>query len=411
MRRALSHRDFRLLWLSQALSTIGDNVVVVVLALYVNDIGTPTDVGIVLAANALPFAGLLLLGGVWADRLPRHKVMVATDVVRGGLHALLAVLIVSGDVPIWAIASIEALFGAAHAFFQPAYSGLLPQTLPEEEMQEAQAVTNLTQNVSGFVGPALGSALFLTAGAALAFAVDAATFFAGAALLLRVRPRERGEPPAARERLRVELALGWRELRSRPWALLGIAYFSLLLMFAVAPFLALGPAVAELGYDEAAVFGIMSAVTGAGAIVGSLIAVRWQARRPLFVAWFVMLLEPAAFAGLAGGLPLWSLVPLFAVGGAGFSLLIVTWDTTLAREIPPAALSRVSAYDWMGSMGLFPVGFLLAGPVSAAVGVRETLAAGAALAVMAGLAVAFARPIRTFQSNSGAPASVVDASA
>src|SRR3954471_18988145 len=126
MRRVLSFREFRLLWLSQAISTVGDRIVLVVLALYVNDIGTPTDVGLVLAAHGIPLVGLLLVGGVWADRLPRHLVMVSTDLVRAGLHTLLAILILTGGAPIWAIAGIEALFGAAEAFFRPAYTGLIP---------------------------------------------------------------------------------------------------------------------------------------------------------------------------------------------------------------------------------------------------------------------------------------------
>lgn len=410
MRRALACRDFRLLWISQALSTLGDHIVLVVLALYVNDIGTPTDVGIVLAAKWLPFAGLLLIGGVWADRLPRQRLMVATDLVRGVAHALLAILILAGEVPIWAIVAIEAVFGAAQAFFQPAYTGLLPQTVPDDLVQEAQAVTNLTQNTSNFVGPAVGSALFLTAGAGVAFAVDAATFFAGAALLLGLRPRERGERPAREPMLR-ELAGGWSELRDRPWALLVIAFFSVMLMVAIAPFAALGPAVAELGYGEAAVFGFVSAVTGAGAIAGSVLAVRWRPQRPLFVPLLLLLTELAAYAGLAAGLSLWLVVPLFFAGGLGFSAFIVVWDTTLVREIPPAALSRVSAYDWMGSAGLLPLGFLLAGPIGEAIGVRETLAIGAAAAVLAGVAVAFARPVRTFQSEKGTPVSGVEASA
>lgn len=398
MRRALSHRDFRLLWLSQAFSTIGDDVVLVVIALYVNEIGTPSDVGIVLAAHMLPFVALLLIGGVWADRLPRHRVMVTTDTVRGVLHALLAILILAGTPPIWAIVVIEALFGAAEAFFRPAYVGLLPQTVPDELFQEAQAVTSLTQSVAAFAGPALGSTLFLTVGAGVAFMADAATFFVGALLLLRVRPRERGAP-ALRETMLTELRHGWHELRARPWAVLIIAYFSVLLMVAIAPFGALGPAVAEQGYDEAAVFGIVTAITGAGAVAGSVLALRWRPRRALFVPMLALLIEPLAYVAFAGGLPLWMLAPVFAIGGAGFSMLIVIWDTTLAREIPPEALSRVSSYDWMVSAGLLPFGYLLAGPIGEAVGVQETLLVGSLVAVVLGVLVSFAGPVRRFHGT------------
>ena len=142
MRRVLREREFRLLWLGQSASTIGDRLVFVALALYVTEIGSPTDVGIVLAAHAIPFVAFLLLGGVWADRLPRHLVMVATDVVRAAMHALLAILIFTGSVEIWHIVVIEAVFGAAEAFFRPAYTGLVPQTVPEALLQDANAATS-----------------------------------------------------------------------------------------------------------------------------------------------------------------------------------------------------------------------------------------------------------------------------
>jgi MFS family permease len=180
MRRVLREREFRLLWLGQSASTLGDQLVFVALALYVSEIGTPTDVGFVLAAHALPFVAFLMLGGVWADRLPRHLVMVATDVVRAAMHTLLAVLIFSGSVEIWHIVVIEAVFGSAEAFFRPAYSGLLPQTVPEDLLQDASAATSLVDNVAEFTGPALATALVLGVGAGWAFAFDAATFVVSA---------------------------------------------------------------------------------------------------------------------------------------------------------------------------------------------------------------------------------------
>src|SRR4029079_1596420 len=82
MRSLFSHRDFRLLFGGQLLSTLGDRIVLIALALYVTQIGTPTDVGLVLGAATLPMIAFLLIGGVWADRLPRHRVMLASDLVR-----------------------------------------------------------------------------------------------------------------------------------------------------------------------------------------------------------------------------------------------------------------------------------------------------------------------------------------
>src|SRR5215207_5400469 len=190
--RVLRQRDFRNLFAGQAASTIGDRIVFVALALYVTDIGSPTDVGIVLAAATIPLVSFLLIGGVWADRLPRNQVMIVTDLARFALHAVLAALIFTGMVEIWHIVVIEALFGAAEAFFRPAYTGLVPQTVPEGRIQDAKAATGALETVAEFAGPALATALVLGLGAGWAFALDALTFLVSAAFLLPVRPRERG---------------------------------------------------------------------------------------------------------------------------------------------------------------------------------------------------------------------------
>ncbi|MEA2232527.1 MAG: hypothetical protein QOD83_2343 [Solirubrobacteraceae bacterium] len=137
----LRHPEFRLLWFAESASVIGDMIVRVAVALFVIDLtGSATDVGLVLAAYTLPLVGFLLLGGVIADRLPRHLVVVATDLVRFALHALLAILIVIGTVQIWHLIVIGTIFGSADAFFRPAISGLVPQTVPEDEIQEANAI-------------------------------------------------------------------------------------------------------------------------------------------------------------------------------------------------------------------------------------------------------------------------------
>jgi MFS family permease len=160
--RVLRHPDFRYLFAGQAASVIGDRVVVVALALFITQrTGSATDLGLVLGAQALALVALLLFGGVWADRLPRQRIMIATDSVRAVLHAVLAVLILTNAVAVWQIVGIEALFGAAQAFFQPAYSGLLPQTVPESLIQEARALTESMGNVAFLIGPALAAARVL----------------------------------------------------------------------------------------------------------------------------------------------------------------------------------------------------------------------------------------------------------
>jgi MFS family permease len=412
MRRVLAYREFRLLWLSQVGSVVADRLVVVALALYVNRIGTPTDVGIVLAAQTIPFVALLLFGGVWADRLRRHRVMVVTDLARGVLHAVLAGLILAGSAEVWQIVVIEALYGAAHAFFRPAYTGLVPQTVPDDMLQEANAVNFLSHNVASFTGPALAALLVVTIGAGSAFVIDAVTFFASAALLLRVHPRERGSHRRERRPVLAELAEGWREVRSRPWVGLTIMSASLALMIAFSPFQALGPAIAGDGYGQPVVFGVVSALFGVGSIFGSALALRWRPARPLFAGTLACVPWSLNFVAFAAEIPLPALIPFALASGIGISLFMVWWETTLATGVPPEALSRVSSFDWMGSMGLAPIGLILAGPIAAEIGAPETLAAGAAIATVVTLTVAFTPPIRALrQPNSGTPLSGVEASA
>ena len=223
----LRHRDFRLLWLAGLASVLGDRIVTVALALFVIDLtGNPTDLGIVLAAHAIPLVAFMLIGGIWADRVPRHRLMVVTDLVRFVLHAALAALIITGEVEIWQVVVIEALFGSAEAFFRPASTAVVPQTVPESEIQEANALVGMSNNVCEFVGPALATALVLGVGAGEAFAVDAATFVVSAALLIRMSPRRRegaaGAELAGRRGAGVDPGAAPDRLRGGPRPRLGL---------------------------------------------------------------------------------------------------------------------------------------------------------------------------------------------
>jgi len=384
--RVLRHRDFRLLWLAQSTSVIGDRIVTVALALFVIDLtGNATDLGLVLSAHALPMVAFLLIGGVWADRLPRHRVMVATDLARFALHALLAVLIFTDAVHIWQIVVIEMLFGTAEAFFRPAAAGLLPQTVPESEIQEANAVTTTFSNIAEFVGPALATALVLGVGAGTAFAVDAASFLVSAAFLIRVRPRRRAvaETVMPRATVWLELRQGFREVRARSWVWATLLAFCVALFVGFAPWAVLGPSVATEQYSSIGFYGLVTAALGAGTIAGSLIGIRWRPRHPMRLAMLAILLWPVAMILFAAGVTLVVVTPAFVIAGAGVALFDVWWLTALAERIPADKLSRVTSYDWMVSLGLMPLGYLLAGPLAGAFGAEEVLLGGSAVALLA----------------------------
>jgi MFS family permease len=320
IRRVLGHRDFRMLWIAQSASVIGDNIVLVALALFIIErTHSATDLGFVLAAQAVPLVAFLLVGGVWADRLPRHRVMIATDLVRFALHALLATLIFAGTVPLWQVIVIEMLFRTAEAFFRPAANGLLPQTVPEGDIQPATAITGISSNVAEFAGPALATALVLGAGAGWAFALDAATFLVSAAFLSQVQPRTRGSQPAAGEeaaRLGVweSIRQGAREVRSRTWVWATLASFCMALFFGLASWFVLGPVVAREQYGHVSVYGFVEAAIGFGTIIGSVAGVGWRPRYPMRMGMLATLLWPMSAILYGAGVTLTIVIPASVLG-------------------------------------------------------------------------------------------------
>jgi len=390
---ALRSRDFRLLWLSQSASVIGDGLVIVATGLFVTRLtGDPGDVGLVLAAYAVPLVAFVLIGGVFADRLPRQTVMVVTDAVRGVLHGVLALLIVTGAVRIWHMVVIGLLFGTAQAFFQPAYTGLVPQTVAESDIQSAQALGGVSRELASFVSPALATVLVLTVGGGAAFGLDAVTFAVSAVMLSRVRTRSRGE--ASRQpgggagagglgSVLGELREGWTAVRERAWVWATIAAFSASLLVALAPFFVLGPSVSRHVYGTEAVFGITNTAWGVGTILGAVVGSRWRPRRPMFAGMLASVAWPGQVALFAVGPPLALLYPVTAVSGFGLGLFGVWWETALAQRIPPHLLSRVSAWDWMGSLALLPAGYLLAGPAARWLGDVEVLVGGGLIGLTA----------------------------
>jgi predicted MFS family arabinose efflux permease len=307
--------------------------------------------------------------------------MIVTDAIRCVLHVIVAVLIFAGTIRIWQLVVIEALFGAARAFFQPAYTGLLPQTVPEELIQDARALTESTNNMAMLVGPALATALVLGLGAGEAFVFDAATFLLSTVLLLRVHPRPRGEQVEAAPMLE-ELRSGWREVRSRTWVWVTIVVFTGAVLCVYAQWYSLAPVIARDLYGSAGVFGVLESLAGAGAVLGAVVGLRWRPARPMRAAMLLVLVWPIQNGTLALGAPV-ALVAAFAFAtGFAFSLMMIWWETALAEHIPASALSRVSAWDWMGSLALMPLGFAIAGPLASSFGARTVLGLGSAIGLV-----------------------------
>jgi hypothetical protein len=237
-------------------------------------------------------------------------------------------------------------------------------------------------NLAEFVGPAVATALVLGFSPAAAFGIDALTFLLSALLLVRVAPRRRGgaPAPAAPASVWADVRIGFAEVRSRSWVWATLVAFCVALFCALAPLFVVGPIVAKEQYGDIAVYGYVLAAFGAGTVAGSLTALRWRPRYPMRQAMTCVLFWPVAIGLYGAGAPLAIAAPAMVIAGAGVALFDVWWLTALAERIPPDRLSRVTSYDWTVSLGLVPLGFVLAGPAAAALGATETLLGGAAIA-------------------------------
>jgi MFS family permease len=397
----LHRREFRLLFGGQAVSVLGDRMVAVALAFAVLEIGgSASDVGLVLAAAVLPLMGSVLVGGVVADRASRRAVMVTADLVRVGSQGAMAALLIAGVAEVWMLALLAGTTGAATGFFSPASTGLLPEVVPAGQLQPANALRSSANSAGEILGPLAAGVLVAAAGAGWAIAVDAVTFGVSAACLVMLRVPAR--VAAQTDSFAGDLREGWTAFRSRRWVWAVVANFAIgnLLWGAWS---ALGPVVADRDLGGAAAWGTVLAAMGVGALAGSLLATQVNPRRPLMFLVFSDGLFTLPLAFLAASPPL----PLLACGallsGAGMMLGMSVWESTLQRHIPSESLSRVSSYDWFGSLAFSPLGLAIWGPVAAAIGISVSLWLAFGLSVVAALALLAVPDIRHLPATPASP--------
>jgi MFS family permease len=397
-------RNFRLLFLGQALSLIGDRVQPIALAFAVLDLGSATDLGVILAAGAVPFALFAIAGGVVADRVGRREVMIVSDVVRALVQAATAALILTGSAEVWMLICLSATYGTSAAVFMPAMSGLIPQTVTGPLLQEANALLALTRSLGNVLGPSLAGLIIAVSGPGEAIALDAVTFVVSAALLLRLSPRALAAAEGAAEGFVAQLRDGWREVRSRAWLRRGLVAMSAYHVFVLPSVFVLGPVLASRELDGASSWATITAAFGIGTIVGNLIALRAPVRRPILVAAIALVLASLQSAIIGSGLGTLGIAGLEALAGIGVALFFTFWDLSIQEQVPPAAVSRVSSYDFAVSAGLMPIGLAVAGPMADALGLHATLVLLSALGVVSAVAWMLAPSAREVRRPEHPPA-------
>jgi MFS family permease len=399
----LQERQFRLLYAGQAVSLLGDAITPLAMAFAVLDLtGSRADLGYVFAAQILPLVVFVLAGGVWADRLPRQLVMVGSDAVRALTQGTIAVLLLTHDAKLWHLIALAAVYGTAEAFFRPAATGLIPLTVESFRLQQANALLAMTMNGANVIGPALAGAIVAASNPGVALAIDAGTFVVSAFFLLRLRPAavERLDEPQSFVR---EIAAGWREFRSRTWLWAIVLGACLFLFAAIAPFQVLGPYISKTHYGGAAAWSLILAAFALGQVTGGAVALHWRPARPLYVCAITNVFAAPPLVLLALTAPPGAVAAAILVTGVGFGIFGALWETTMQTEIPPDRLSRVSSYDWMGSVAFLPAGFALAGPVSELIGVSETLWVGVGVVGLTTLIMLAPRDVRELRSRRPQP--------
>jgi MFS family permease len=395
----LRQSNFRLLFAARTISFFGSNLVPIAVAFAVLELtGSATDVGLAFAARTLAQIATLLVGGVVADRLPRRVVMIGSELASMVVQIVLAVLLLTGEARLWQLVALQALGGAAFAFFTPASSGLVPQTVPPALLQRANGLMSVARYSAYVLGAAAGGALVATIGSGWAIALDAATFGVSVLLLAAMRIPAAAATMQAPNFVR-ELVEGWRAFTEHLWVWLITVWISLYFLISYAPFFVLGPYVAKQSMHGAAGWAVVLTGEAVGALTGAIVGGRVKLRRPLATIGLVFLVTGLQLVLLAAHAPLVTIALAAALAGFAFSFGSVVWETELQRTIEPSKLSRVSAYNWMGAMAFLPAGYAIAGPVAAVIGVSTTLWIGAAWLLVSTLVVYNVSDVRRYGSG------------
>ncbi|GHA84766.1 MFS transporter [Streptomyces termitum] len=393
-------RNYVLLTAATIVTSLGANGALIATTWAVFESGGDAgDVGMVAMARFLPLVLFLLIGGAVADRIPRHRVMVAANALNFVSQAVFAALVLSGTAELWQMMVLTGLCGTGQAFFNPAAEGMLMSSVTGEQASRAFAFYRMAMHGAGIGGAALGGALVAFVGPGWVLAVDAAAFAVAGSLraFLDVSGIPDRKPGGG---LLSDLREGGQEFIGRPWLWSIVAQFSVVVALIGAVEAVYGPLVARDELGGARPWGIALAGYGVGTVAGAVLMTRWKPRRMLLVG--TLGVFPIALPSAALAVPLHAvgLTLVMFVSGVAMEIFGVSWMTTMHQEIPEEKLSRVSAYDWFGSTALLPLSTALAGPAENAFGRTASLWGAAALMTLVTALVLLVPDVRNMTRRS-----------
>jgi MFS family permease len=346
--RALSNRSFALLWSGQTISRLGDSLYTIALAWWVlQKTGSAAVMGIVLICSQAPTLLFLLVGGVVVDRLPRLRLMLASDLLRGIVVALVAFLAFQQWLALWHVFVMSAIFGCAQAFFSPAYTAVIPDIVPAESLPGANSLRSISLQAAQIIGPGIGAAIVALGGTSLAFALDGISFVISAACIAAIsqaratmqRRTVAAEPSSALQDLRK----GFSAVLQSPWLWVTIALASPSTLFISGPLQAALPLLVKQRFGEnVSIYALLTTLSAIGSIVAAIWLgrhTRLRRRGPLsYGAWItvsLMLLAVGLPVGVAG-----VSLAIF-IQGAAQATLGLAWISTLQEFVPPDLLGAL----------------------------------------------------------------------
>ncbi|SNY63576.1 MFS transporter [Paractinoplanes atraurantiacus] len=395
----LRHGPFRLLIAGRTINALGNSFATLALAFAVLDLtGSTSDLGLVVGIRTLVNVIFLLFGGVLADRMPKQVLMVGSSLAAALSQGIVAFLVLNDMATVPLLIVLGAFNGMVGALALPASSSILPQTVPADIRQQANAINRLTLNSAVILGAPLAGVVVAATNPGWGIAIDAVTFFLAGLVFMALRTLPAPEKPKDAERPHIfaDLRTGWTEFWSRTWLWVVVAAFSVINACWAGGLYVLGPAVADETFGRRAWGFVLAAQTG-GMIIGALIAMRLRVRR-------LLLLGAASTFGMALPLLLLGLYPQVVVlvvgailAGGLLEQFGVAWETTMQEHVPADKLARVYSYDMVGSFVAIPIGELLVGPISHVVGVEATLVGAGVLVVLAVIGMLASRDVRTLR--------------
>lgn len=368
-----SYLPYRNLWVSTLITVTAISGFPIVLAVAVLDAGaSASKLGVILAARIVAGVVLAPFAGVWVDRLPRKTVLISAD----GLRALLGTLVVFlpyNTSKIWLLSTIVFVMGVSDAFGSPASQAIMSSVLPPEKLLQGNAIRGVASRTGTIVGPGIAGLFVVTLGNRGSFAIISIFFLIGAALLFRIDEGPRESSSRAELHYFTELKEGFQVVWLHKWVAAMIAMATVQLMIVTGTENVLLPVITKRQFHTASVFATSAALFSIGAGISALIAMKRQAKHRgqySVLLWGVFAIAPVV---LAFPTHRWLIFVAYFVAGFSVGGWEAYWWTGVQQEIPEEYLGRVSSIDYMGSMGLLPLGMVLAGPLSSYFGEKPFL--------------------------------------